>query len=228
LLYNYRQADLLLGCMIKDTNLANSTKYPMCKEDFKALYSNGEEETLFQLILYVSLHNLNERGYKTATQIVLDSYIKPHTDKYNAFLEEGGFERVETIEKLSDLDNFEGYYNNVRKMSLLRDAKADGDDISKFWDDTKSDDKNYLNLDEYTIDDIIQWYDAKAIKRRRKYIVDKDDDTTRKKAGDNGHAILKSFKETPKIGLSFESKYLTTLWDGFLKKNLYIILLPKY
>ena len=152
----------------------------------------------------------------------IDNYIKPYKSQYEVFINYGGLDRIDTMAKLAKIENFDGYYNNVRKMSLLREAREDGDNISKFWDDTKSDEDNTINLDGYTIEDIVQYYDAKAIKCRRKYVVDEDDDTNRKKAGDNGHKIFQSFKTSPKIGLSFESKYLTTLWDGFLKKNLYI------
>lgn len=214
MLYNHNAANGLLACMISDTSLANSKKYPLDKSDFS--------ECQLHSILYTTLHNLNIKQCKVATIVDIDSYIKPWTAKYNVFIDNGGIDYINTIMQLGDMENFEYYYNCVRKMSCLRDIKNDGDDLSNFWDELKSDEDNYAKLDQYTLEDIINYYDTKIMKRHRKYFVDKDDDTTRKKAGDNGYKILQSFKESPKIGLSFESKYLTTLWDGFLKKNLYI------
>lgn len=207
MLYNHRQVDLLLGCMVKDTSLANSSKYPLCPEDFK-----GDKESLFQLYLYGVLFNLNANGIKRATRIDIDNMLKPHTAKYNTFIDEGGLDRVETIYKLAKVENFEGYYNNVRKMSCLRDAKEDGDNISEFWDDTKSDEDNYAKLDGYTIDDIINYFESKAIKRKRKF--------SRKQtkeeyiAGTDFMETKERFKELPLIGNSFQSEYLNGIFRG--------------
>lgn len=207
MLYNHRQVDLLLGCMVKDTSLANSQKFPLCPEDFK-----GDKESLFQLYLYGVLFNLNANGIKRATRIDIDNMLKPHTAKYNTFVDEGGLDRVETIYKLAKVENFEGYYNNVRKMSLLRDAKEDGDNISEFWDDTKSDEDNYAKLDGYTLENIIDYFEAKAVKRRRKF--------SRKQvkeeyvAGTDFMETKERFKESPLIGCSFQSETLNGIYRG--------------
>ncbi len=207
MLYNHRQVDLLLGCIIKDTSLANSSKYPLCKEDFK-----GDKDSLFQLYLYSTLYNLNLRGIKTATLIDIDTFIKAYPSQYNVFNDEGGLDRVETISKLAEIDNFEGYYNSVRKMSLLRDAKDDGDNISEFWDDSKKDEDNYAKVEEYTLEEMIDYFEARIVKRRRKF--------SRKQvkeeyvAGTDFMETKERFKDLPLIGNSFQSEYLNGIFRG--------------
>lgn len=213
MLYNHRQVDLLLGCMVKDTSLANSSKYPLCPEDFK-----GDKESLFQLYLYGVLFNLNANGIKRATRVDIDNMLMPHTAKYNTFIDEGGLDRVETIYKLAKVENFEGYYNNVRKMSCLRDYHNSGFDISDFWDINKSDEDNFKHADEYTRDDIIRYFGLKQSDVKAKY------DTTVKYTemicGDGFDDLLDELEEAPLVGAGLCSPMLNELFRGWCKGHL--------
>ena len=65
MIYDHLSVDRLLGCLIKDTSLANSDKFPLCKEDF---------QTQFHKLIYATLHNLSKRGIKSASFIDIDWY----------------------------------------------------------------------------------------------------------------------------------------------------------
>jgi replicative DNA helicase len=112
------------------------------------------------------------------------------------------------------------YYNSIRKYSLLRQLEQNYN-ITEFWDKNKSDETNQKKISKYTIEEVINYFDKDINKFKRDFLLE-DEETNRKKAGENGHQILLNFKDRPTMGLAFESKYLTTLWDGCQKKQLYI------
>ena len=124
-LYNYTAVDRLLGSMILDTTLVKNEKFPLEKSDF-----------VFQIhkILYSTLFNLSQRGVKSATSMDIEEFIRPYASYYQTFIDGGGLEYINTITQLTKVDNYEFYYDSIRKMSLLRDMRDDGDNICKFWD----------------------------------------------------------------------------------------------
>jgi len=216
-MYDFTMAERAIGCMILNTDLANSKEYPFSVNDL-----DPDPKFAIHRILYGTLNHLNKKGVKKATIQDIDTFIKPYKKQYQTFLDFDGVEYIRTIEGLAEVDNFKYYYEGVRKLSCLRDLEKEGTNITKFWSDNRTKEENLANMNNYELIDIIDYYYSIINKKKLQYIIDKDDDTTRKKAGDNGHEILKSFKDAPMVGLNFESKYLTTLWDGFRKGQLYI------
>ena len=215
-IYNTTQAHNLLGCLLLDTSLSKNDQYPLRKEDFIGF--------AFDKYLFVAIDNLRQRGYKSVTFFDLDKHLKNNKEVYEVFNycfgrgDTEGF--LDTIMDLCDLDNFEAYYTDVRKCSIIRDYRDKRFGIDDFWDYNKKDEDNFRNLEDYNIDDIIGYYDVIQCSIVNSYKV--DEDTKEKKFGDNGHEIYQSYKDRPMITAEFESKYLTTLWNGFGKKQLFI------
>lgn len=209
MIYSHIIADRVLGALIQDTNLCLNSKYPIEKEDFECVQ--------FHKILFSTIYNLAIKGVKIVTLIDMEEFLKPYDIQYNICKDNNFEDYLTTIIELGNKDNYEYYYNELRKYSCLREYKEQGFDITEIYDESKEDNSG---LNGWKIEDIVGYFDKKQSSIKRTYIV--DDETTRKKAGDNGIQILKRFKDSPQIGLSFESKFLTTLWDGWQKKQLYI------
>ena len=127
-IYNPTSVNMLLGCLLQDSSLVLSDKYPLDKDDFCLS---------FQKFIYVSVVNLYKQGYKKIEYKELDKYLSKYPEQYEVFKDCGGRGNVEdfieTIVELSDLENYDGYYNDVRKLSILRDYRDNGIDIEKFW-----------------------------------------------------------------------------------------------
>lgn len=214
-IYNPTSVNMLLGCLLQDSSLVLSDKYPLDKTDFCLSY---------QKFIYVAIFNLYKKGNKSIGFMELDTYLSKYPEQYEVFKDCGGRGGVEdyidTLLELSNLDNYEGYYNDVRKMSCIRDYRESGCDIDKFWDYNKSDEYNFRDLENITIENIVDHFDAIQSTMMNKYKI--DEDTKEKKFGDRGHEIYQSYKDRPIITAEFESKYLTTLWNGFGKKQLFI------
>ncbi|PNX48575.1 MAG: hypothetical protein BV457_03430 [Thermoplasmata archaeon M9B1D] len=201
-IYSDFHANQLLGCLLQDVQLANSDKYKLDKNDFV--------EQIHK-ILYATLHNLAKRGYKVATYADIETFLQPYEAQLNVF-NEIGESYIDTIIELAELDNFEGYYDTIRKMSLLRDIQNDGDSLNPFWDIDKSDDDNMANLDKYNIDDILNELEARAIEKKRKYGKTKVKEEYI--AGTNFMETKELMKEEPLMGNSFQSEYLNDIYRG--------------
>ena len=202
MIYDHISADRLLGCLIKDTSLANSSKYKLKKDDFQ-----------FQIhqIVYVTLHHLGSKGCGRATYMDIDLYISPHKAYYNTFLEYGE-KYIDTIQNLANIENIDYYYECVRKTSLLRDMEADRYDISEYWNKDKSDEDNLAKLEKYSLKDIITKMKSKLSSKEQEYII--DENVEEYKAGFDFKVIKESLKENPIIGASFQNPYLNTIHNG--------------
>lgn len=215
-IYNPSMVNMLLGCLLIDNSLADSSKYPLDKDDFCVQY---------QKIIFAFIKHLYKNGNKSVGYFELDTIISKYPAQYEVFKDCGGRggieEYLEMIQDLSDVDNFEYYYKQVRKLSCLRDYRDDdGHKIDKFWDINKSDEDNLKDLETVSIEDILDYFEALQSKKVNKYKI--DEDTKDKKFGENGLQIYKSFKDAPIVTAELESKYLTTLWNGFGRKQLFI------
>ena len=214
-IYNASSVNLLLGCLLLDSSLCVNDKYPLDKTDFCIQY---------QKFIYVSICNLYKKGTKNIGFMELDTYLSKYPEQYEVFKDCGGRGDIEgyidTVMELANDENYENYYNDVRRCSIIRDYRDNGFNIDKFFDYNKSETENLKELESYTIENIIDHFETTQCTISNKYKV--DEDTKEKKFGDKGLEIYQNYKDTPMITTEFESKYLTTLWNGFGKKQLFI------
>lgn len=210
MIYDHISADRLLGCLIKDTSLANSEKYSLCKEDF---------QTQFHKLIYATLHYLAKNGVKNAKFVDIDSIIKPWEAQYNIFLDNDGEKYIDTVQRLVvDSSNFEHYYNNVRKLSCLREYKNNKFDISEFWDMDKKDEDNIANIDKYSINDIIKSFDVTQSKINKKF--NNKLKYTEMICGDGFDELLDELEEAPLVGAGLCSGMINELYRGWCKGQL--------
>ena len=102
--YSNSTTDRLLGCLIQAPTLCLEDKYKLDKSEFKI--------NKFHQILFISIYNLAINGYKSISIFDLNEFLKPYTAQYNVYLDNNGDSYIETIVELTDMENFDGYYNN--------------------------------------------------------------------------------------------------------------------
>lgn len=210
MIYNPTIVDRALGCMVLDTNLANSDKMKLDKSDF--------DSCQLHLIVYSVLHNLNLNGCKSPTNMDIEKFLVPYPTQYNVFMDNGGLEYINTIKQLGNIENFEYYYNNIRKLSCLRKYKSAGSNIGEFWDIDKSDEENYKRVDEYSIDDIINHFEKKQSDIKKIFVL--KNDIEEMILGDGFTNVLDEFKREPMIGGGLTSPILNSLYRGWCKGHL--------
>jgi replicative DNA helicase len=215
LIYSDGDINFLLGILYNDAELCLDQKYPLDKNDFECV-------KLHQIV-YSVIYNMAINGVKKADSVMVEEFLQNFPVQREVYEKNNGSQYIDTIISLSEdkISNIKYYWISARKHSLLRDYTIGGFDVSKVWDVDKSDVENEENLTNWSIEEIIIEFGSVQDKIKRKYSQE-DEDTTRKKAGTDGKKILKRFKDSPIVGLSFESKYLTTFWNGCGKKQFFI------
>ena len=203
-IYSNSVTDRLLACLIQDSTLCLNDKYKLDKNEFAV--------NKFHQILYVSIYNLACNGYHTISIMDLNEFLKSYDAQYSVYLDNNGDSYIETIVELTDLENFEGYYKEFRKLACLTVYKQNGFDVTKFWNEEITDEKNLENLNQYTIEDIINYFEGLQVDIRRSFYPNLVKEEYQ--AGSDFMETKERFKEEPLVGNSFQSEYLNGIFRG--------------
>lgn len=195
MLYDSTSARLLLGSLLIKPSLALSEKYPLSPSDF--------QPTNFHLRLYQAILALAKRGCETVTALDIYNLCKNNKPVETLFKENNLADFIDTIKQLAVVDNFPVYYDSVRKCSLLRAYNQAGFNVDKFDKDPE----------QYSIKDIVDWYDGQFIHIKKEFY--KDESTIEIKAGDGLADIKEQYKQEPAFGSSTFSQYLNTAVRGW-------------
>lgn len=209
MLVNHTINDRLLGCYLQRPELTLDSKYPLDKDEWTIL---------FQKILYATIYNLALNGCKSVSIMDIDEFVKPYQSEYNV-LEDNNFEDyIATVIELTDVDNFEYYYTEFRKFSCLNAYKEKGFDIKKFYDEDKSEESQLENLNQYSIEDIVNWFEKQQSDIRKQFFLnDKIEVMT---CGDGFDELLDELEEEPMIGAGLCSPTLNNLYRGWCRGHL--------
>lgn len=198
--YDSNSARLLLGCGIIKPSLFLNDKYPLSKDDF--------ELNQFHLRLFQALGALARHGCSSASSLDVYNLCRNNHEVKQIFDQNDLSGFIDTIKQLANVDNFELYWLGVRRCSLLTKYAKEGFDISRFEND----------IEKYSIEDIVNYYDGVAISIRKEFY--KDDTQVEIKAGDGFEAVKERFKTEPAFGATWFSRYLNTAARGWQKGQL--------
>lgn len=210
MLYNLNVGMCLLGCLLKQPSLLTIPQYPLCKDDF--------EPVQFHKALYLCIQRLAREGVQEITGLEIENIAKNHTVIIEVLEDNNYIEFIETAKELATIDNYEYYYNTIRKYSLLRDLQADGFGITEFYDELQGEEKARSKIDSLTLQAILNKIELKSISLRSKY----DVKYVRNEmwAGERTQELIDGFKETPSFGAFLSSQYLTQLFMGWNRGHL--------
>ena len=209
-LYSTTIADRCLGSYLSRPELILDSNYPVRKEDFVSQ---------FHQIIYVTLYNLYTSGCQSFSLMDINEYLKPYEAQYNIYKDSDGDNYIQVITELTDPDNFDYYYEQLRKFSCLRMYREKGYDIDVFYDVTKSEESQLENLNKYTIQDIINHYDGINLDIRQEFLSGMSE-TECNEAGDGLDEFLDRLSETPLYGVSFLSDMLNAATRGLMDGQL--------
>lgn len=206
---NHTVNDRLLGCYLQRPELTLDSKYPLDKDEWTIL---------FQKILYATIYNLALNGCKSVSIIDIDEFVRPFVSEYNVLQDNNFEDYIATVIELTDVDNFEYYYTEFRKFSCLNAYKEKGFDIKKFYDEDKSEESQLENLNQYSIEDIVNWFEKQQSDVRKQFFLnDKIEVMT---CGDGFDELLDELEEEPMIGAGLCSPTLNNLYRGWCRGHL--------
>lgn len=210
MLYDHNASTFVLGCLMNNPALLLNEKYTLTKDDF---YNKATKEgNRFHSIIFVCSQKLIEQGANDITEIEIREFVKNYPEQLEV-LEDNDYQGyIKTAKKLSNQDNFEIYYQIVRKFSILRAYKNQGFDINEIYDEEEDDEAERRKLNNYSIEDIINYFDGKLANISKKFNTSKRLDEYR--AGSDFAETKEQFKTEPLIGSSFQSPYLNSIFRG--------------
>lgn len=206
----------VLGCLLLKPDLLSETeKYQLEKADFPEK---------FHKIVFASINNLKENGTETINEIVIDGFLKDYDIQYEIFNQNDGVEYLQSIKRMASLDNFEYYYQKLKKFSLLREMNGLGFDVSEVYDDSiinpREKEEMQEKFDELTIVDILALYETKTVDLKEKFT--SNSEARGIQAGEEVDALLDRLEKSPEIGVPLNSEILTAIARGARKKKYYI------
>ena len=201
-MYDAMSARLLLGCFIIKPPLILEDKYRLTKDDFAG--------QVFHLRLFQAITALAKRGANRIISLECYNLCGNNVEVKKIFDGNNLSDFIDTVTKLTNIDNISVYYEAVKKCSLLNGYKASGISVDKFE----------KNPEQYTIKDIVDYYDGILVHIKKEYYKDKEIDEL--KAGDGFEAVKEGFKAEPLFGATTFSEYLNTAARGWIPGQLSI------
>lgn len=211
----------VLSCLMHNPLLLQDQRYVFVKTDF---YKE------LQQIVFYAIFNMAQNGVKCITPQDIDLYLHQYEAQYEFYKKEKGYEFVtqcyQTAEG-SDPQQFNFYYNRLKKFSVLRDLESIGIDTTQFYDT----EKDALNRDAQ--DEKLNKTPLTAITERvRALLVEIDNKHIGKDQGASQPAnvgmrkLVAELQANPEVGLPLDGDILNYASRGARLGKLYTYSAP--
>ena len=205
----------ILGALIKHPQyLSQSDKYILTVSDFT---------TKFEKCLFNAIENLYENGLNKIQIIDIENFFENDPISKDIFEKNNGIEFLQDLDVYTDENNFEYYYNKLKKINLLRDYQKIGIDISSFYAEDLTDPKSFeinQKFELLTVSEIAAQVKKRLLNIEGKYL--KNDVTEVESASENIETLIQSFYDHADIGLPLQGIYFNEILNGARKGTLCI------
>ena len=198
----------------------------MNKKD-KYNLQQSEFESRFERYIFIAILNSYTNGAQSLSEIDIDNYLMEHKDQYLLFQQNNGISYLQDALDMSTPENFEYYYNRIKKFNCLKDLKKSGFDISEFYEENELNPKQFeINQRFETLKpkDMFDGLKRKIYKVEGEYTEGDASITTDVSVGID--ELLEKLKNSPDAGARFQGKYFNTVTRGARKGKYYIVSFP--
>ena len=120
-----RDTQQILGCLMKKPQLLSEIdKYSFILTDFPSRFERS---------IFMAINGLYRNGATKIQPIDIENFIEPDQVSAKVFKDKNGIEYLQDIIELSEVDNFDFYYNRFKMFNLLKDLKKQGFDTGEFY-----------------------------------------------------------------------------------------------
>ena len=209
----------VIGSLMKKPSLlSEKDKYNLQPNDF---------ESRFERYIFIAILNSYNNGAQTLSEIDIDNYLMEHKDQYLLFQQNNGISYLQDALDMSTPENFEYYYNRIKKFNCLKDLKKSGFDISEFYEENELNPKQFeINQRFETLKpkDIFDGLKRRIYKVEGEYVEGDASITTDVSVGID--ELLEKLKNSPDAGARFQGKYFNTVTRGARKGKYYLVSFP--
>ena len=217
MIYDKRAATNVLACLMKNPELFNNID--------KYSFDTGDFKLPFHRLVFSSIFNLYHQGVeKINIQDIID-YIGKYPELLVLFNNNQGSEFLLTLEESAELENFDFYYDRLKKLSLLQLLKEKGFPIGDWYEDGVYDiaKRQILEkkLEVASLMEILNSIQGKFNDIESLFLNKKTFHYG--KAADSIEDLLSTLKTTPEMGFPLQGKIFSTINRGARKTKLYLM-----
>ena len=206
----------VIGSLMKKPSLlSEKDKYNLQPSDF---------ESRFERYIFIAILNSYTNGAQSLSEIDIDNYLMEHKDQYLLFQQNNGISYLQDALDMSTPENFEYYYNRIKKFNCLKDLKKSGFDISEFYEENELNPRQFEINQRFEIlkpKDIFDGLKRKIYKVEGEYVEGDASVTTDVSVGID--ELLEKLKNSPDAGARFQGKYFNTVTRGARKGKYYLV-----
>ena len=206
----------IIGCVFNNPSLLDERdKYIISENDF------FED---FHKVVFGSIYNIYMTGSKVSINTIID-YLSGRPKYKTIFKKNKGIEYLAEATRTAREEEFNYYYNRLKKFSLLRAYDNVGIDVSFIYDpinviDIKKKQEQEDWLDNHTLTEIAECIDKKIEDIKYKYI--QDDMSDGYQAGEGILELIEDLEKTPEIGIPLYGSLINTVTRGARLRKLYL------
>lgn len=205
----------VLGCIINNLDILNDSRYELSDEDFP----KGFHRTLFS-----ALSNLAALGTEYITPQTIEDYLNDKPQSYAEYKAGDGPRFVKSCTTGADFQNFDYYYNRIKKLTLLQAYHDIGLDVSSLYNPdelniSKREQQNKY-FDSLSLTDIADKIDMLMLKIRSEYVDHTSDESISAAAGIE--ELFASLGEVPDVGQPMYGDMINTVTRGMRLGKFYL------
>ena len=192
--------------MKKPSLLSESDKYQLTLDDF--YYK-------FDKYIFAAIENLYRGGANKIQPIDVENYLQTNGAASVIFRKNNGIEYLQDAEYLSELQNFDFYYNRLKKVNLLTKLQEDGFNISEFYIEDLTNPKALdvnKNFEKLEIDDILDTLKRKVLNLENKFT--QNEVTQTESAYEGIRDIIADAIDNVDIGAPVQGELLNEVMSG--------------
>jgi len=197
----------VLGSLLKKPQLLSQVdKYSLTV----LVFSNK-----FERLIYTAIDGLYRNNATVINPIDVDNYLNSDTSAHAVFESNHGIEYLADIVEFGSVENFDYYYNRLKKFNLLRDLQKSGVDISSFYvEDLANPKANEINekFESLTTTDIINGIKRKLLKVESDY--GNTDEIEVETAADDIDEFITQLATTSELGIPVQGEIYNEIISG--------------
>lgn len=205
----------VLGSLMNKPELLSETdKYLLEPADFS-----------FQLdkFIFSAIYNLYLNGAEKIHIADIDNYLKDNSIARTLMDKENGISFLQDCETQSEVNNFNYYYNKLKKVNLVRDLQLSKNKIDNIYcEDIFNDNYTEINdkFEKMQTIDIINNLKSNVANLENRYVLNNMAEES--KASEGIRDLIVDLKQKPEIGCKLQGDIFNTICRGGRKGKLYI------
>ena len=206
----------VIGNIYNNPSLLEFEQYHFVEEDF---YSD------FHKVIFGTIYQLYKAGTKKVFVEDIENFLSSRDKWFGVYKANNGAEYLQKVSELAKPENFNFYYDRLKKMSLLRAYENIGFDMTFIYDPDNVFDANVLQeqedyLNTCTFEDLVNRIELYFEQVKQRYSENLASENYQ--AGEGIYDLIERLKNVPDVGLPLYGNLVNTVSRGARLKKFYL------